>query len=96
MVDAYNDETLWTSRDDAQAFNKAYAALPDASPGRASVADWGAAASLLLPLLRGSSASQFELPNSMGAMAGSLPGYHSGFTPIPESDPECSLPACPK
>eukprot|EP00912_Choanoflagellata_sp_UC4_P002474 UC4_evm3s1566 len=96
MVYAYNDETLWPSLDQARSFNKIYAMLPASLPGQADVGSWINAASFLLPLLRSKAAGDFELPNQMGTMAGFLPGYTAGMVPIPEPDPNCNLPACPK
>ena len=80
----------------AAAFSGAYAKLVSPTPSApvASVDDWQVAADTLVYLARGAAAAGYELPSSMGTMAGKLPGYQAGITPINADDPDCDPPRC--
>ena len=91
------ESSLWTNTSAASAFSTANAGLVSPTPTTPAkdVDDWQAAADLLVYLARGAKAGEYELPSSMGALAGKLPGYVSGLTPIPQDDPVCDPPVCP-
>eukprot|EP00947_MAST-08B_sp_MAST-8B-sp1_P003976 g3976.t1 len=96
MNDAFNDSQLWPSSDTYAAFKAVVDKLPAVStPGKADADAWAAGASALLPLLRGASASTYVVPSTSPSIAGKLPGFHAGASPIPKEDPDCNPPTCP-
>lgn len=96
MIDAsYHNSSLWNNDDDRETFCNAFQNLT--VPESINMIDpqmWQDAASLLLPLLRGLSVAKYEIPESIMALAGALPGYHVGKSPITEPDPDCDSPQC--
>jgi len=93
---ALADASLWANASATAAFSSAYAALVSPTPSSPvdDVDDWQAAAKILVYLARGAPAGTYELPSSMGTMAGKLPGYVAGFAPIDSDDPDCDPASC--
>ena len=95
--DSGND-AWWPSPDDAAAFNQAWDALAPSSVTKLTSVDldaWGDAATLLVPLCRGTPTGRYELPTSAGFAYSALPGYVQGWEALP-GDPDCALAACAK
>ena len=92
---AFTNASLWPSAGNLTAFATLYKALPASLPGSANTEAWAKAAASLLPLLRGAAAGAFVVPAQYTTLAGKLPGYHAGASPIAVADPTCASPVCP-
>lgn len=82
------DASYWPSADALDTFQAAYDALPPAVIGNVDTAAWQAAADLLVPLCRADATGDYQLPVSMFATGGNLPGYVAGYEKLGD-DPTC-------
>lgn len=97
------DTSYWDNLSECRRFQKAYHELLQTNVGKPikeqDVKAWQHAATLLVPLCRGTEAQNYTLPDELGSPMGGepLPGVVYGKdTQILHKDPSCAAPKCPE
>jgi hypothetical protein len=92
----YLDASLWDSETRHAAFVRQLDAMPPTRLDTAVDEDaWTKLSQTVFYLARSRSNQDFVVPDSLGDIAGKLPGAQTGTGPIDHADPDCAAAICP-
>lgn len=92
----YLDASLWDSETRHAAFVRQLDAMPPTRLDTAVDEDaWTKLSQTVFYLARSRSNQDFVVPDSLGDIAGKLPGAQTGTGPIDHPDPDCAAAICP-